>query len=150
MKKVKNTALTLLVIFILGLLGVATFFQVKMAKLMCETAAYYSQTKYGHCLKEAAVFMLEPELCAIIPFAAGALENPVQSECYSEVAAKSNDSGLCEKAEGILIANTRIDCLYRVAAMNKNSAACDLIGKEHQSRVGMRMDKAGCLAQFSQ
>ena len=111
-----------------------------------------------HCLKAIATTLRDPGLCQAIKGEEFVnvyqgkkvqLENPPKMECLTEVAAETNNPSLCDKVEGIFIANTRIDCLYRVAQVNKNASICDRIGGENQSRVGMLMDRVGCKAQAS-
>lgn len=110
-----------------------------------------------HCIKRVAVYFEDPEMCEEIrgdKFFTEyegqkiQLENPPKMQCLTDIAAEKNDPALCDGVIGVLVANTKIDCLYQVAARNNNPAACDAIGDEEQSRVGMVMNKADCIAQL--
>jgi hypothetical protein len=70
-------------------------------------------------------------------------------QCLTEVAVEENDPYICiHYVSGVLIANTKIDCLYEVAAKNNNPRACEMIEDDEQSRMGETMNQAGCLAQL--
>lgn len=110
-----------------------------------------------HCLKWIAVFMKDPSICEKITGERFSteyqgvkfqLENPPKMECLTEIAAEKNDPSICDKVVGLAFASTKIDCLYRVAAKNNNASACNIIGDKEQSRMGMKMNQAGCLAQL--
>lgn len=109
-----------------------------------------------HCVKAVAVEMNSAAMCESITGAAfgvsidggpkTVIENPPKMECLSQVAARTNDPSICDRVEGLLIAKTKIDCLYDVAIANSNAAACDAIGADEHSRAGQRMNAANCRA----
>ncbi|MBI4441548.1 hypothetical protein HY639_05250 [Candidatus Woesearchaeota archaeon] len=104
-----------------------------------------------HCIKGAAVFFKEPAMCNRIKGPSTTiggkemqLENPPKMECYTEIAALTKNPELCEKVEGIAVANTKIDCLFRVATRAKDASICDRIGDREQSRMGFMMNMKTC------
>lgn len=110
-----------------------------------------------HCLKGVDVFLNRPSICKMITgekFSTELqgqkfqVENPPRMECLTEIAAEKNNPDLCDEVTGLAFANTKIDCLYRVAAQNHNASACNMIEGKEQSRMGMKMNQAGCLAQL--
>ncbi len=129
--------------------------QEPVTKAVCAGLDQAMELDADHCIKAVAVKMLNVEMCDKIKgerFAAEIdgkkiqIENPPKMECITAIAAATNNPSLCDKVEGALVANTKIDCLYRVASQNRNPGACAGIGSDTQSRAGSQMTKAGCIA----
>lgn len=121
----------------------------------CGTIAAHSELDADHCTKAVAVQLKDASMCnkitgerfkVEIKGEKVLLENPPKMECLTAIAAATNNPSLCNQVEGFLIANTKIDCLYRVASANGNVGACAAIGSDTQSRSGTQMSKAGCMA----
>jgi hypothetical protein len=134
--------------------GVRESFFGSMCKLVIKSGVDIDK---DHGLKGIAVFLKRPSICKMITgekfttvFQGQVVqaENPPKMECLTEIAAENDNPALCDDVEGLAFANTKIDCLYRVAAANHNAAACQMIGDHEQSRLGMKMNQAGCLAQL--
>src|SRR3989344_6776646 len=95
------------------------------------------------CIKTVAVYLSKPELCERVTGTDFKFENPPKQECYTEIAARTNDVSLCAKVEGGLVSETKFTCLYRVATRNQNAAACTALpGAE--SRFGIEQNKETC------
>lgn len=151
-------AVTILMFLTLGILAIPSDTRERLFNTACRAA---SKLDVGldkdHCMKGIAVFFGSSSMCNWITGEKFVteykgekiqLENPPKMECLTEIAVEKNYPSLCDNVEGLLIANTKIDCLYRVAAGNNNSEACNMIGEKEQSRLGMKMNQAGCMAQL--
>ena len=135
--------------------GAAYVAQKPVTEFTCAQIDAHSELDADHCIKAVAVQLKNPAMCNSITgkrFEAEIegkkiqMENPPKMECLTAIAAATNNPSLCDQVEGFLIANTKIDCLYRVAMQNGNATACAGIGSDTQSRAGSEMSKSGCMA----
>ncbi|MBI4448621.1 hypothetical protein HY641_01150 [Candidatus Woesearchaeota archaeon] len=99
-----------------------------------------------HCLKAVAELLGNEHICEAIVGPSSTirgetiqLENPPKMACITDVAAATGRVELCEQVSGIMVASTKIDCVYAVARATKNPGLC--------SRIGVEMNQEGCRKQ---
>lgn len=93
-----------------------------------------------HCIKGIATRTNKLNLCDSID-----VTQPSRMECYTSIAEKRNDMAICDKVRGGMFAESRIGCLERVGIKNNNPKACEAMGTETESRVGIVTSKENCL-----
>jgi len=99
-----------------------------------------------HCYQQVAVNMGNIPLCDKIKRGAP------MTKCYMLIAAKQNDPALCSQIPTTSDpqAYLKIDCLWEVATVNNNPAACKAMGTSKISRMFMgEMSQQTCLARLA-
>jgi len=142
---------------IIGALIIATIVYTQLETIstpICQSIEKGLDIDSDHCIKAIAVWKKDAGMCEgiagedfITTNAKGQriqIENPPKSECFLEIAAKTNNPNLCDKATGVFVSANKIDCLYAVALQNKDAYVCERIGIDTQSRAGIEMNQADC------
>ena len=99
-----------------------------------------------HCYQQVAVNTGNLPLCDKIRRGAP------MTKCYMLIAAKQNDPALCSQIPTTSDpqAYLKIDCLWEVATVNNNPAACKAMGTSKISRMFMgEMSQQTCLARLA-
>ena len=99
-----------------------------------------------HCYQQVAVNAGDLSLCDKIKRGAP------MTKCFMLIAAKQNDPALCNQIPTTSDpqAYLKIDCLWEVATVNNNPAACQAMGTQKLSRMFIgEMSQQTCLARLA-
>lgn len=99
-----------------------------------------------HCIQFVAVQTGDIAQCPNIKRGAP------MTKCYLLIAAKNNDPAICNKIPSTSDpqAYLKIDCLWEVATVNNNQAACTAMGSQKISRMIIgEMSKQTCLQRLA-
>lgn len=99
-----------------------------------------------HCYQQMAVNMGDLTLCDKVE------RDPPMTKCYMLIAAKQNNPAVCDQVPPTNDpqAYLKIDCLWEVAMVNNNNAACEALGSRKVSRMFIgEMSRQSCLARLA-
>ncbi|MDD4628879.1 MAG: hypothetical protein PHE68_05845 [Candidatus Peribacteraceae bacterium] len=111
------------------------------------------ETDRNQLLKNAALKLKSASLCEKLPDATGGSagsgtgvmpKNSARTECLTDLAVLTNDTNPCGKIRSVFPAATKVDCLMKIATVNKNAAACALIVGRSKSWTGIEVDADFC------